>query len=75
MVNKFVGIKLLHAHVQRGCIVFSVKALVQDDFHVHALAGHQQTLVRKIVQNSVNLSKRIFMASNVFMQMFNVSTL
>ena len=69
----------------------SVKALVQVEFPMYALSKqkqHKQTgkmakftkLRSKVlkngqVPNAVILSKSIFMASNFFMQMFNVSTL
>ena len=69
----------------------SVKALVQVEFPMYALSKQKQNkqtgkmakftkLRSKVlkngqVQNPVILSKSIFMASNFFMQMFNVSTL
>ena len=76
----------LHAHTQYIYIVFakyqkaSVKALVQVDVPVYALSKHKQNMQTGQngyynVHKAVILSKICFLASNFFMQMFNVSTI
>ena len=75
---------LLHAHAQYIYIVnakyqkHSVKAVVQVDFPVYAQAKSlfkKQTGKNGSFQKAVILSKKIFLASNFFMQMFNESIL
>ena len=74
----------LHAHTQYIYIVYakyqkaSVNALVQADFPVYALSKHKQNMQtgkNGQVHKAVILSKIIFLASNFFMQMLNVSTI
>ena len=82
---KFIfGMSLFHAHAQYIYIVNakyqkpSVKALVQVDFPVYA---QSKSLFKSkqekngSFQKAVILSKNIFLASNLFMQMFNGSIL
>ena len=77
------GMTLLHAHAQYIYIVNtkyqkpSVKALVQVDFPVYAQAKSLfKSKQEKMAHfKSCYLSKNIFLASNFFMQMFNVSIL
>ena len=78
----FYGTTPLPAQAQYICNVYakyqkaSVKALVQIDFPVNALSKTKQANRKKMaVQKDIILSKSSFMASNVFMQMFNVSIL
>ena len=76
----------LHAHTQYICIVLakyqqaSVKALVQVETSVYALSKHKQNMQTGQngyykVHKAVILSKIFFLASNFFMQMFNVSAI
>ena len=80
----FFDMTLLHAHAQYIYIVNakyqkpSVKALIQVDFPVYAQAKSlfkSKQEKNGSFQKAVILSKKIFLASNFFMQMFNESIL
>ena len=67
--HPYFGIKLLYANVQCVYIVYAKYMYQITKPLLKSSVKNDQ------VQNAVILSERIFMGSNVFMQMFNVSTL
>ena len=80
--NNFIGINLLHAHLQYVCNIPAkyqkniLKALGGVDFTMYALlpiSQYVQWSKIDLVKNAVNLSKLIFSGKKIFMNIYNMS--
>ena len=80
MSKIFFGINLLHAHLQYVCNIpvkyqMNILKALEDDFTKYALLPISQYVQWSEIghaQNTVNLSKNIFLANKLFMHIYNM---